>query len=120
MRYLECRNAHQHGDTAGFAAGAADLSAGYVSYTDINDAPITALSANAAVKASTTISNAGDAPANAVVWTATYDNGVLVSTAYSAVSVPGGGQCTRFGDDAGDAGGCFECSFIHLHLGQLH
>ena len=76
----------------GFAAGAADLSAGYVSYTDMNDAPITSLSANAAVKASTTISNAGDMSANAVVWTATYDNGVLVSTAYSAVSVPAGGS----------------------------
>ena len=76
----------------GFAAGAADLSAGYVAYTDTADAPITSLTGGAAVKASATISNAGGAAANAVMWTATYDNGVLVSTAYSAVSVPAGGS----------------------------
>lgn len=76
----------------GFAAGAADLSAGYVAYTDTADAPITSLTGGAAVKASATISNAGEAAANAVMWTATYDNGVLVSTAYSAVSVPAGGS----------------------------
>ena len=75
----------------GFAAGAADLSAGCVVYSDVDGNQIRSLTGGAAVKASTTLRNAGSAAADAVVWVATYDNGVLAGTAYSAVSVPAGG-----------------------------
>lgn len=75
----------------GFAAGAADLSAGCVVYSDVDGNQIRSLTGGAAVKASTALSNAGSAAADAVVWVATYENGVLAGTAYSAVSVPAGG-----------------------------
>lgn len=63
----------------GFAAGAADLSAGCVVYSDVDGNQIRSLTGGAAVKASTTLSNAGSAAADAVVWVATYDNGVLAA-----------------------------------------